>query len=233
MSGHLLLEGGAEFGGMMAEPDLRAIELAGGLDARVCIIPAAAAPDNNHLRAGQNGVRWFEHLDARSVTSLPLIDRASADQPSVATALRHARLVYLLGGFPHHLGQTLVGSLSWQAMLEAYRAGAVLGGSSAGAMVLCGHYYDPFAGSIADGLGLVPGACIIPHHDTFGSGWAPRLAALLPGDTLIGIDEQTGMIDDGADGAWHVYGRGVVTVYQDGEARTYRSGEDVEIVPGR
>ncbi len=30
MKGYLLLEGGAEFGGQMAEPDLRAIELAAG-----------------------------------------------------------------------------------------------------------------------------------------------------------------------------------------------------------
>ena len=29
--GHILLEGGAEFGGQMAAPDRRAIELAGGL----------------------------------------------------------------------------------------------------------------------------------------------------------------------------------------------------------
>ena len=35
MPGHILLAGGAEFGGRMAEPDLRAIELAGGVDARI------------------------------------------------------------------------------------------------------------------------------------------------------------------------------------------------------
>jgi len=55
--GYLLLEGGAEFGGEMREPDLKAIELAGGFDAPIRIIPTAAAPDNNHQRAGNNGVR--------------------------------------------------------------------------------------------------------------------------------------------------------------------------------
>ena len=44
--GYLLLEGGAEFGGRMREPDLKAIELAGGFDAPIRIIPTAAAPDN-------------------------------------------------------------------------------------------------------------------------------------------------------------------------------------------
>ncbi len=48
MRGYILLEGGAEFGGYMAEPDLRAIQLAGGLEAVVSIIPTAAAPDHNH-----------------------------------------------------------------------------------------------------------------------------------------------------------------------------------------
>jgi hypothetical protein len=37
--GYILLEGGAEFGGSMAIPDRRALELAGGLDVRISIIP--------------------------------------------------------------------------------------------------------------------------------------------------------------------------------------------------
>src|SRR5258705_2374972 len=56
--GVLLLEGGAEFGGGMSEPDLQAIELAGGFDAAICILPTAAAPDHNHKHAGNNGIRW-------------------------------------------------------------------------------------------------------------------------------------------------------------------------------
>ncbi len=223
--GYILLEGGAEFGGGMAEPDLRAIELAGGLDAPICIIPTAAAPDHNHQRAGQNGVRWFGSLGATQVASLPLIDQASANQPSIAADLRQARLIYLLGGFPEYLGNTLAGSLSWQAMLEAYQDGAVVGGSSAGAMVLCQHYFDPYTQNLVDGLNLVPETCVIPHHNAFGKSWAPRLAALLPGMVLVGIDEQTGMIDDAGTDQWHVYGKGAVTLYKDGETRVHRPGE--------
>ena len=55
--GYLLLAGGAEFGGRMAVPDRKALVLAGGSEAPVLIIPTAAAPDNNHRRAGENGVR--------------------------------------------------------------------------------------------------------------------------------------------------------------------------------
>jgi cyanophycinase len=59
MAGILLLAGGAEFGGQMAAVDREAIERAGGRDAPIRIIPAAAAPDHNHQRAGRNGERWF------------------------------------------------------------------------------------------------------------------------------------------------------------------------------
>ncbi len=83
------------------------------------IIPTAAVPDNNHQRAGENGVSWFKSLGARQVALAPIIDRVSADQSAIVSALRRSRLIYLLGGFPQYLAQTLAGTLSRQAMLEA------------------------------------------------------------------------------------------------------------------
>jgi cyanophycinase len=229
MAGHILLAGGAEFGGRMAEPDLRAIELAGGAGARISILPTAAAPDHNHERAGRNGVRWFESLGATNVAALPLIDRASADSPAVVAALRESQLIYLLGGFPHYLGQTLVGSASWQAIVAAYQAGAVVAGSSAGAMALCQHYYNPESSQVIEGLALLPNACVLPHHNTFGKGWAARIAALLPDSVLLGIDERTAMLDDGDGGAWRVYGQGAVTLYRHGQATVYAAGAAFEL----
>src|SRR5205809_845089 len=82
-----------------------AIELAGGPGARISVIPAAAAPDHNHERAGRNAELWFRGLGAREVAALPLIDRESADHPAIAAALRDSRLIYMLGGFTHYLGR--------------------------------------------------------------------------------------------------------------------------------
>ncbi len=231
MNGPIVLEGGAEFGGQMAAVDRRALELAGGPEASVVILPTAAAPDHNHERAGKNGLRWFQSLGARQVTPLALTDQAAAENATLAAAIRGARLIYLLGGFTHYLGQTLAGSLCLQAMREAYAAGAVIAGSSAGAMVLCEHYYNPEAGSLASGLGFVPNAIVIPHHNTFGKGWAPRLAGRLPGGVLIGIDEQTGMIDDGPAGAWNVYGKGAVTLYRSSQATVFHPGAPFQLYP--
>jgi len=220
--GIILLEGGAEFGGAMREPDTRAIELAGGSVAPIRIIPTAAAPDNNHARAGTNGLRWFRSLGARDVESLPLIDKSSANDAGVADSLREARLIYLLGGFTHYLAQTLKNSRAWDATLAAFQDGAVVAGSSAGAMVLCEHYFDPGRGVVEHGLNLVLNACVLPHHNTFGKSWAGKLKSMLPGVTLLGIDERTGMLSEGVD--WHVLGGGAVTVYQGADALVYEPG---------
>lgn len=227
--GYLLLEGGAEFGGSMREPDLKAIELAGGIDAPIRILPTAAAPDHNDQRAGNNGVRWFQRLGARDVQSVPVIDRGSANDESIAGSFRSAKLIYLLGGFTHYLGRTLMDSLTWQAVLDAHQKGAVIAGSSAGAMVMCRYYYDPGTGQVHPGLDLVPDSLVLPHHDTFGKNWAPKLGAQMPDVTLIGIDEQTGMLNGGQGGAWTVYGRGSVTLYRNGRAETHQTGKSFSL----
>jgi cyanophycinase len=230
--GTLLLEGGAEFGGRMRDPDLKAMERAGGFDAPIRIIPTAAAPDHNHQRAGGNGVRWFQSLGAQDVVSVPLIDKASANDENIAKALREAKLIYMLGGFPAYLGDTLKGSRAWDAALEAYQAGAVIGGSSAGAMVMCEFYYGPDRSQVAEGLDLVSNSLVLPHHNTFGKNWVSRIQKELADVTLIGIDEQTGMLDDGGD-RWTVYGRGSVTLYQVLErkyvVKTYEAGKSFSV----
>lgn len=221
--GFLLLEGGAEFGGQMSAPDLRAMELAGGFDAPICILPTAAALDNNHKRAANNGLRWFQSLGAKNVFSVDVIDSKTANDDSLAASIRTSRLVYLLGGFPRFLGETLANSACWQAALDAYQEGAVIAGSSAGAMVLCEHYYDPYEKKLLRGLDLIPNACVLPHHNNFGKSWARQLAELLPDSILIGIDERTGMVSD--TGGWQALGAGGVTLYRAGSTVRYGRGE--------
>lgn len=231
MPGYLVLEGGAEFGGLMELPDRRALELAGGLDVPVRIVPTAAAPDQNDQRAGGNGVRWFRRLGSSNVASVPVIDRDSANDPTLAAELGRARLVYLLGGFTGYLGETLKDSLCWQAALEAYASGALLAGSSAGAMVLCQYYFDPARGQVMPGLDLLPNTCVLPHHNTFGRRWAARLTALLPNVVLLGLDERTGLIDDGPGprkSSWRVYGQGHVTIYRQGQPVVHTPGQQFD-----
>ena len=227
--GYIVLQGGAEFNGRMAQSDRRSLALAGGNRARVAILPTAAVPDRNHQRAGENGRRWFSSLGSGRVEVLPLIDSLSAADPELGKSIIASDLIYLLGGFPGYLAQTLGGSAAWSAVRAAYERGAVVAGSSAGAMVLCEKLYDPYRRQVVRGLGLVPGCCLVPHHDTSGHKRVAGLQKELPGLTIIGIDEQTGMIDDGPQRQWNVYGRGVVTIYRQHNARQYKPGTLFEL----
>jgi len=226
----VLLAGGGEFGANMEAPDRRSIARAGGFEARICIVPTAAVPDNNHERAGNNGRRWFRHLGARNVGVVPLIDRRSAAHGAVTDALRNADLLYLLGGFPGYLAGCLAGTPAWEAILAAVRTGALIAGSSAGAMVLCGHYFDPARARISVGLGLLPQCCVLPHHNRFGHRWASQLQRQIPEAILIGIDEETGVLTAAEPGQWQVHGAGKVTLYRDGKIERYESGAVLRMV---
>lgn len=223
-TGYLILQGGAEFSGEMKASDLRAMELAGGKQAQICIVAAAAAQDNNQGRAGDNGRRWFSSLGAQDVSVSGVINHSTANDSKISAQIRQSRLIYLLGGFPVYLADTLKGTSCWRAMVEAYHHGAVLGGSSAGAMVLCDYLFDPAQKKVTQGLGLIPGCCVLPHYDTFGRHWAPKLQKDLPQATLIGIDERTGLINDGPNGCWNVYGHGGVTVYRNHQLERHKAG---------
>ena len=93
---------------------------------------------------------------------------------------------------------------------------------------MCQHYFDPGKRRVVEGLGLLLNTCVLPHHNTFGKGWAQQLASLLPGVVLLGIDERTGMLDDGENGrkiGWRVYGQGEITLYRGGKTAVYHAGE--------
>jgi cyanophycinase len=227
--GYLVLQGGSEFNGRMRASDLRAMALAGGRDAPVTIVPAAAAPDGNYKRAGENGRSWFKLLGARDVTVAPLVDRRSADNPDIASCLRRTRLVYLLGGFPEYLADVLRQTSAWEAIQTALQEGATLAGSSAGAMVLGEFFYNPAKQNLVKGLGLLPAVSIIPHFNSFGRSWVGRLRKELPLVRLVGIDEETGMINDGPAGTWLVYGGGAVVVYRGHQTEQYSDGENFEL----
>lgn len=227
--GYLILQGGAEFGGQMKASDLRAVELAGGMQTPICIVPTAAAADNNHWHAGENGRQWFSSLGAQDVSVAGIINRRSANDPKISAQLRRSRMLYMLGGFPAYLADTLKGTPCWRAMLAAFKKGAVLGGSSAGAMALCDFMFDPAQKKVIQGLGILPDSCILPHHDTFGQHWVPILQKALSHATLIGIDEQTGMINDGPHGSWNVYGKGGVSIYRNHQLKCYKTGTGFQL----
>jgi cyanophycinase len=143
-------------------------------------------------------------------------DRESANDPSLAALVAGAGLVYLSGGSPTYVAQTLRDTAVWAAIREAWEGGASLAGCSAGAMALTG--WVPSMRDLAvrpdPGLGVLPHLRVIPHFDRM-LGWAPDLLAralALPRDgvTVLGIDEETALV--GGPHEWTVHGRQSVWV---------------------
>jgi cyanophycinase-like exopeptidase len=93
---------------------------------------------------------------------------------------------------------------------------------------MCEFYYDPNKGQIVNGLNLVGNSLVLPHHNTFGKSWAGRLLEISR-VTLIGIDEQTGILDDGSGKAWSVLGSGSVTLYRNGQEEAHPTGDSFSL----
>ncbi len=209
--GPLALVGGAEWRERCSF-DAGLLAASGGTD--VLVLPTAAAYEHPD-RAVEVATRYFEELGGRA-RGLMVLGRVDAADDANASAVRHARFIYLSGGSPLHLRSVLKESKVWQALEEAWHDGAVVAASSAGAMVLGDPMIDPRGGALTVGLGLVEQLAVMPHADTWSPEKAHRTFSLAAGGLKIAaIDEQTALIRH-PDGTWRVEGGGKVTVYVDG-----------------
>ena len=134
MAGPIALVGGGEFRPGCEEMDLAILEATGVEGPSVLILPTAAA-NQNPGKAAANGVAYFSGLGARS-SALMVLGPAEANDERLMSPLDSADLVYITGGDPGHLLRVLTGSLLLKRLEGALERGAVLAGSSAGAMVL-------------------------------------------------------------------------------------------------
>jgi cyanophycinase len=227
--GLLLLNGGDEFRPGNEPQDRELVAAAGAGPAYVV---ATAARRQRPELAVATARRWFDSL-ALEMEELPVYTRSDAGSVELAGRAAGAGALYLTGGDPGLLASTLRGSRVWAAMLQAWRDGAALGGSSAGAMALCewtlvmARWPHHHGRRPAPALGLVPGTAVLPHYETMGSRWS--VAGAPDGLTLLGLDERTAAVWDGA--GWHAAGAGAVTVIAAGATRSYRAGATCEGLP--
>jgi cyanophycinase-like exopeptidase len=241
VKGPVALHGGGEFlpGD---EAFLRAVlELARRVSGvvRVAVVPTAAARGRPSLAAA-NGVDAFRRVAADLdlailAEAVPVVDVASAADPSLADRLAAATLIHLPGGDPDLIPKLYPGSAAWAAMRRARTRGAVLAGASAGAMALAAWTWTPRGG--VEGLGIVPGIGVAPHANA--ASWDQALArygaAVPPEIGFIGVAERTAVIVPGTAGEpWRVVGEGEArwlsaTARAAGEPPvTARDGETIE-----
>jgi len=216
--GPLALVGGDEWG-PGCEFDAQLLAASGG--DMVLVLPTAAAYEHPE-KAVSTAEAWFSGFGGRA-TGLMVLGRADAQDESNAAAVRSSRFTYLGGGSPMHLRSVLKASAVWEALLEAWRDGAVVAGSSAGAMVLTDPMVDPRGGALTVGLGMVEQLAVIPHFGNENAEKVHRSVALAaPGLPVVGIPERTALIRD-PDGSWRQTGEGEVQIFVSGEAAGFEA----------
>ncbi|MGH7652056.1 MAG: cyanophycinase [Gemmatimonadaceae bacterium] len=233
MRGTLLIVGGGT-----QPPDLvsQFVDLAGGAGkARIAILPMATSD------AIATGAEKKAQLDSLGAQSFVLnITRAQADDDSVVKSLESATGIWFPGGDQTPLAAALRGSAALRAIQDRYRAGAVIGGTSAGAAVMSdsmitGNQYWPGMTAavdspsfsrigrriveIAPGLGFLHDA-IVDQHFIRRQRENRLISVVLERPSLlgVGIDEGTALKVT-PDGKWSVLGRGSVIVFDARMAR--------------
>jgi len=198
-------------------------------------IPTAAA------RESENRINYWRSLGEVAAKSLgvkqsflPIFTREDANNPELLKDIDDAALIYLSGGDPHYLAQTLRDTLLWDLILKNWQSGGSLAGCSAGAMAFSGYvpHFRLSRAQPTQGFGLLKEVRVIPHFDKFFK-WIPDSAAKhlldLPGDsTLIGIDEDTAVVKR-ANQDWQVWGKGKLHLLKGQRPGQYAAGEFVNL----
>lgn len=216
--GHVIVIGGAEDKVRERVILTRFVALAGGTDARICVISTASSLGP---QAGEMYRRVFGELGVRHVHPIHATSRAQANDDTSARHVRDASGIFLTGGNQLRLSSTIGGTRLSQAILEAHRAGVVVAGTSAGASAMSTHMvaFGASGGSpkqrmaqMAAGLGVLPGVIIDQHFQQRNR--LGRLLAIIsqnPSLLGIGVDEDTAGVV-GPDHVLEVIGRRSLTI---------------------
>ena len=187
---NILLVGGGEFREECLAMDSYLLESLKKKHPRVAIIPTAAA-NQRPEKAAENGVRYFDSLGANANPIL-ILNRAQAEDETYFSNIHEVDLIYLTGGDPKHLLETLYQTPFMAAITESVSKGATLAGSSAGAMVLGSRMRFK---KWMPAIGLISNTAVLPHHENSipETVLSENQSELQSGIELIGIDSATGV----------------------------------------
>jgi cyanophycinase len=204
----------------------RFCSLAGGSNGTVVVISTASSL--GHL-AGERYREIFTGLGIRTVRPLHAMTRAQANDETFARQVRDATGIFLTGGNQLRLSSTIGGTLLAEAVLERFRAGAVVAGTSAGASAMSSHMiaFGASGGTpkhrmaaLAAGLGVLP-SMIVDQHFQQRNRYGRLLSVIAQNPSLlgVGVDEDTAGVV-GPDHVMEVIGRGSITIVDGAAAET-------------
>jgi cyanophycinase len=226
IQGTLALIGAGEFLPPVAAIDKMLLERINGTP-RVVVLPTASAPDGPGVpeRWASMGVDHFSQLGA-VVEAAMLLQRADADDESIVSQIAAANFVYLSGGKPRYLLETLKDTAAWQTIINMLAKGGVLAGCSAGAMVLGSELFDfPQLWRTIPAFGLAQEMIVIPHFDEIPAALTSTISLTKRKLTMVGIDGSTALVR--SNDLWSVYGSGGVTVFHENNKTRYLAGNEV------
>jgi cyanophycinase len=232
--GTLVLLGSGEFTPAMDDVDRALLETL-PRHARVAIVPTAAGLGDTPPWWIERGSEHFRALGAEPVPIL-VLNKRDAQDPKWSEAVSGVDWIYFSGGDPGHLVDSMEGTSLWTAVLARHRAGAMLAGSSGGAMMMGQTTFVPsdrgpdgFPRKVTTrpAMGLVKDVVVAPHFDILPEAMLSQWTKVVPaGHRLLGIDEDTALVQ--RDGSWDVKGRGRVLVFRTWEDRVvHPSGASV------
>jgi cyanophycinase len=196
----------------------RFVTLAGGRDATIAVISTASSLGQE---AGDRYRQVFGELGVAKVRTLHAMTRPQANDETTALAIRDSTGIFLTGGNQLRLSSTIGGTRLADAVLDQFRQGAVVAGTSAGASAMSSHMIAFGASGatpkhrmaqIAAGLGVLPGVIVDQHFQQRNRlGRLLSLIAQNPSLLGLGVDEDTAGVV-GPDHVMEVIGRGSITV---------------------
>lgn len=214
--GHLILNGGGKKPAVVMQ---QFIDLAGGKDALIVVIPSAS-----ELRdTGEYYKNLFEsEYGCSRVVPLEIWQRGDAANTDYAELTKKAGGIFFAGGDQRRLTAYLLDTAVGHAVASAYERGAVLGGTSAGTacmskLMITGD--GDFTTIRAENVVLTPGfgyfqGVIVDQH-FIARGRQNRLMTTVlehPQYLGVGIDEATAAWVK-PDGTMEVIGEGWVQIY--------------------
>lgn len=195
----------------------RFVDLCGGADARIAVIPAASELEET----GRRYEALFADIGVAYVRNFPFRSRADCESEECLADLERSTGVFLTGGNQLRLATILGGTRVGRALREASGRGTHIAGTSAGAAFLSEHMIafgaegpSPRANmvTLAPGLGLTNRIIVDQHfreRDRIG-----RLMTAVgynPFALGLGLDEDTAAFI-GPDDVFEVAGSGSVSV---------------------
>ncbi len=195
----------------------RFVELCGGADARIAVIPTASEQDTT----GGRYIEVFTAIGAGNVQVIDVKERHEADRPEHVQILERATGIFFTGGNQLRLSTILGGTHLATIVRRMNAAGVHVAGTSAGAAFVSEHMIafgregaTPIVGhvTLSPGLGLTNRVVVDQHfreRDRLG-----RLLTALaynPFAMGLGLDEDTSAFI-GPDNVIEVVGKGAITV---------------------